>query len=446
MHRNIKLFSVVLILLFNLVPIHTAYAQNPVTFSDTSVVNHFPEEAIFSSRVSTSGVEIVSAQFIYSSDGYYSTNSYSKATIDIQPGQETNLEYVWDTAGSTVVPWSYITYYWDVVDGNGNHHQSEEMSFRYDDIRFDWQSLEDDNIGVWWHDRSKSFGQGVFDIAVRAIRDQRNVFQVELDYPVRIVIYNTFAEYAAFQGIAHEWVGGQTYSNYGVTVQIVESNTYQSAWLNSVVPHEISHLYFAQATYNPSVSVPNWLNEGVAQYNEYSNHTREADNVRDAAKRGELIPLSALATGFGSYNEERIYLAYNESWSAVDYLAETYGEESIGALLQAYKKGKTTNDAFLVSIGIDVGTFETEWAKTQGVPDDFVTPTPWPFPTFPSPPTMVPQGQVIPTQEPTLVPDSTPTAIPEAPSGTRLPCASFAPVLVLGLGTLIYRRKRNNHV
>ncbi|HSM71410.1 MAG TPA: peptidase MA family metallohydrolase, partial [Anaerolineales bacterium] len=295
-----------------------------------------------------------------------------------------------------------------------------------------------------WHDRSASFGQGVFDIAVRAVRDQQDVFQVDLEYPVRIVIYNSFQEYAEFQGIAHEWVGGQTYSDYGVTVQIVENSTYQNSWLLDVIPHEISHLYFAQAAHNPTVSIPTWLNEGVAQYNEYTDHVWEANNVRSAAKRGELIPLSLLANGFGAYNEERIYLAYNESWSAVNYFAETYGEASLGVLLAAYKQGKMTDEAFLAAIGKDAGAFETEWAQYLGVPDDYVTPTPWALPTFRSAPTMFVRGQTAATQEPTVEPVFTPTALPDdpTPSQTNFPCVSFAPALALGLGVVIYRQKR----
>ena len=444
MFKDIKLSLVIFILISMLTPVHSVRAQEMITFSETTVTNHFPNDAVFSTKVTSNGAQIISAQFVYSSDGYYSSNSYSKVDLDIRPGQNVDLEFTWVTRGT--VPWSYLTYYWDVVDADGNHYRSEQLSFRYDDIRYKWQVLENNEIGVWWHDRSASFGQGVFDIAVKAVRDQRDVFQVNLDYPVRIVIYNTFDEFAEFQGIAHEWVGGQTYSDFGVTVQIVESSSYQSSWLMDVIPHEISHLYFAQATHNPAVSVPHWLNEGVSQYNEYTDHVWDINQVQNAAKKGKLIPLSALASGFGAYNEERIYLSYAESWSAVDYFAETYGEEKLGALLQAYKQGQPTEQAFQTAIGKTIGEFETEWAKEMGVPDDFVTPTPWAFPTFRPAPTMAVIGQAPPTREPTPVIVSTQTPVDEesAPSGTSLPCTSFAPVLMLGLGTVLYRQNRKN--
>jgi len=449
--NGIKLFLVFIILLFTLVPAHFVHAQGSVEFSDFSSANHFPQDAVFSVHASSGGTQLVSAQFVFSSDGYYSTESYSKIAVDIRPGQDVDLKFIWFTGSGTALPWSYITYYWDVVDADGNHYRSEQLSFRYDDVRFDWQSLENEDISVWWHDRSASFGQGVFEIATQAVLDQRNVFQTDLDYPIRIVIYNTFDEYAEWRGNTHEWVGGETYIDYGVTVQIVENSFYQNSWLEEVIPHEISHLYFAQATHNPRVSVPKWLNEGVSKYNEYFSNTSYLNNARDAALKGYLIPLSKLADGFGGYNEERVYLAYGESLSAVKYFVDTYGEKSLGVLLHAYKEGNTTDEAFMAAIGMDAGTFEAQWAEYLGVPEDYVTPTPWPLPTFRPAPTMAIIGQAPPTPRPTreTVVTEMPATDDAAPSGPSLPCTSFAPVLALGLGTLFYRgnrRKRGKHV
>lgn len=129
--------------------------------------------------------------------------------------------------------------------------------------------MENSDIGIWWHDRPESFGETIFEIAIAAVEHQRDLFQADLDYKMKIIIYNNSAEFAAWHNLAHDWVGGETYSNYGITVQIVKDSGYLSGWLNNVIPYEISHLYFDQVTYNSTVSIPVWLNEGVAQYNEF---------------------------------------------------------------------------------------------------------------------------------------------------------------------------------
>jgi len=113
-------------------------------------------------------------------------------------------------------------------------------------------------------------------------------------------------------------------------------------------------------------------------------------------------------------------------------------------VLQAYNQGMTTDEAFLSTIGMDAGAFETQWADELGVPDDYITPTPWVLPTFRPAPTMVVRGQTVPTEEPGA--ETAPTAIttPEksTPIGTAIPCLSFVPIFILGLGTIFYRKNK----
>ncbi len=447
---RISLFLFVVAALFSggISGVDTAYAQNSVRFSGQDVENRFPDELILRARVSSSAGEIVSAKFVYTNDSRYSSKSYSKKAVAVEPGTEVPLEYVLDTRDLTTPPMMPFTYYWDVVDADGEHYQSEPATVRYDDVRFDWQVLDNSDVGVWWHDRPASFGEAIFEIANTAIERQRELFQADLDYQMRIVIYNSSDEFAAWHSLAHDWVGGETFSNYGITTQIVEDSGYQSSWLNGVIPHEISHLYFAQVTHNPTTSVPVWLNEGLAQYNEFVDHQWELDQVRTAAKNGKIIPLSSLANGFGAFNEERIYLAYYESVSAVTYFVETYGGDSLGALLRAYKQGQPTDEAFRSAIGIGVGEFEAGWASWTGMSGDYATNTPWPLPTFRPSPTMrvlSAADPAPPTGTPAPLPTERPSPTGTAPAPTPpLPCMSFLAALGLSVGSVLYMNRRKN--
>lgn len=378
------------------------YAQNSVQFSEVEVENHFPDELIFRAWVSSAAGEIVSAKFVYTYEKYYSSSSYTKDTVEIEPGTKVFLEYVLDTRDFTTPPLMPIAYHWDVMDVDGNHYTSEPEIFHYADIRFDWQVMENSNIGVWWHDRPESFGETIFEIAIAAVEHQRDLFQADLDYKMKIIIYNNSAEFAAWHNLAHDWVGGETYSNYGITVQIVKDSGYLSGWLNNVIPHEISHLYFDQVTYNSTVSIPVWLNEGVAQYNEFVSQDWALEEVNAAAKDGGLIPLSSLANGFGAFDEERVYLAYHEALSAVTYLVDSYGNEGLGTLLAAYKDGITTEEAFQLALGISARQFELDWAASVGatnyaIPTARVLPTFFPSPTAPS---ITNQSTPVPRTEP----------------------------------------------
>jgi hypothetical protein len=201
----------------------------------------------------------------------------------------------------------------------------------------DWQLLETEDVGVWWHDRPESFGKRVFAIAQAAVDQQSDLFQSELDYQIVIIIYNDAEEFNAWQGLSFDWVGGQAYPNYGITTQIVPASRLQNQWLRGVIPHEISHLYLAQVTYSLLSSVPAWFNEGVAQYNELDDNELALNSAMSAARRGELISLSSLASGFGRHNEERLRLAYDEAFSAVLYIVDQYGGQSLVDLMTAYR-------------------------------------------------------------------------------------------------------------
>ena len=407
-------------------------AQEAVVFSNPQVENHFPNDMTFRISLSSNVGDIVSAKFVSTSEEYYSTNSYSKENIEFTTGTNVTLEYVWETADLTAIPMMPITYYWDVVDTQGNHYQSETKTVRYEDNRYQWQKMENSQIWVLWHDRPQSFGENIFDIADEALKRQHDLFQSELDYQIIILIYNNFDEFAEWHGIAHDWVGGESFTGYGITTQIVEDENFQT-WLEDVIPHEISHLYFEQVTHNPTVSIPVWLNEGVSQYNEFSTNEYALSQVRSAAERENLISLSLLNTGFGAFDEDRVRLAYSEGLSAVTYMVETYGEDGLSTLLKAYKEGNTTDKAFLLAFGVDSLSFEVAWAKWAGYPGEYYVPTPWALPTFPPAPTMaVPHSG-----------GSTDSGDGESPRKVRgLPCTAFIPVAGLGLAGVLIQMKR----
>ncbi|MEN8171714.1 MAG: peptidase MA family metallohydrolase [Chloroflexota bacterium] len=425
-------------------------AQSPIAFHEHSHENNFPGELIFRTTAAASGGEITSARLIYTTDNRYSSDSFTKVNLEISPAAEIDLEYAWDTEEITIPPSAPIMYYWEVADSNGNTARSEEITIRYDDTRYDWQILENENVGVWWHGKPEAFGKSVFEIANRALAAQYPLFQTDLDFQIRIIIYNNFDEFAAWHGVAHEWVGGEAFTNYGITTQIVQGSAFQESWLNGVIPHEISHLYFAQVTYNPTTSIPVWLNEGLAQYNEFISHQWELNQVYKAVEDGSLIHLSALNNGFGAYNEERVYLAYNESLSAVTFFVEAYGEDELAALLASYKQGLSTDDALQAVIGMDMEGFERAWAAWLGVPEGkYIIPTSIPSPTFYPSPTMMTFGTADPnkptsTPRPTstTVPSSTPAppeSVEEEPlAPERGPCLAAFPVLLIGLGSVFH--------
>ena len=408
-----------------------AKAQAFVQFYDQEVENYFPDQLIFRARAASSDQDITRAEFAYTSENIYSPESYTVEEIEITPSTEVFLEYTLDTSNFTNPPFMSYSYHWRLKLEDGSEISSQEVTFRYADNRYDWQVLENDQIAVWWHDRPDEFGAAIFEISTDAINVQRDLFQADLENQVLVVINNSSEEFASWHSISHDWVGGETFSNYGITVQIIESSSPIDSWLYDVIPHEISHLYFDQVTYNPTVSIPVWLNEGVAQYNEFVSHEWAYEQVQSAASQGGLITLSSLERGFGAYDTDRVYLAYYEALSAVSYLVDSYGEEGLSALLAVYKDGITTEDAFFTAIGVSATQFELDWAASLGAVDYFI-PTPWPSPAFlPSPTYGTSSGGATPQPEQD-----------KRGNNPLIPCMSIISLLGFGMAGIWYKRNQ----
>jgi hypothetical protein len=399
----------------------TTRAQTAITLNNETAVSHFPESLSFAINAASSDGDIQSATLYYRFRG---SNNWTRQVVEVEPAGEVALSYDWDTSNVTVVPSSPIYYYWDVADSAGNRQQSEESLVYYDDIRYDWQILEDDYIAVWWHDRPSAFGQRVFDIAQRAFSEQYGLFGVAPEYQIRIIIYNDFDEFAGWHSYLSEFIGGQAFPGMGITTQLVTAYDSETSWLNDVVPHEISHLYLYQASYHPLSSVPAWLDEGLAQYNEFDfDGERVLASTQQRILDGELIPLWSLSGSFG-YEEEKVRLAYDEAYSAVTYLVDAYGEEGMTQLLAAYRDGLTDDAAFPQALERTLDEFELDWLAWQGVPlEMYPTRTPEPAMAWPTNPPMAALPTNIPTETPTATMTVTasatkPSAVAEAATNT----------------------------
>ncbi len=425
MKKRIFLLPIIILLLLS-GGVYVARAEDGVTFAPTEVAIDFPNSITFDSRAVSADAGIVKAQFIYYLDRYGASDSTTRENIDIEPGKDVALYYQWDTHDSTIIPWAPIVYRWRVIDANGNRYESEPQRIEYKDTRFDWKERSGDNVTVLWHDKPDIFGDKVFAIAQKAIDRQRKLFGTNLAIPIRIIVYNNLGEFSDWHSVALDWVGGEAFPDFGVTTQIVTSKLPDSYWLNAVIPHEISHLYLYQAAYNPAAPVPVWLNEGIAQYNQFTDEGAES-MVKRAARRGDLIPLTSLAAGFGQHDEARIRLSYAEGLSAVKYLVATYGEEGLARLMADYRKGLVTDDAFQDALGVSMGQFQQDWAEYVGAPaGSMITPTPWPLPTFPPTPTPMTFGDAdaATPASPTQAPSPSPTSAAPASTATPPPTAA----------------------
>jgi hypothetical protein len=282
-------------------------------------------------------------------------------------------------------PFIPVEYYWQVYLPGNSYVDGPHQSTMYEDTRYQWKKLESDHVTLFWHDRPEALGQQILEIAEKADQAQQIFFGLELKHPYRIVIFNSADEFFGWNVDSSDYVAGESYPFFDLTVQIVEDDSLD--WLEEVIPHEISHLYFDQAAYHPSSDTypPSWLDEGVAVYNEFTAHEFEETLMREAVVGDRLIPLGQLAGSFGE-DPDRVDLAYAEGYSAVSYLMEVYGRDTLKELMSSYRRGDSTEQAFNAALDKPFTEFEAgwkDWLKEKYTADS--PPEIIPFPTQESP-------------------------------------------------------------
>jgi hypothetical protein len=216
--------------------------------------------------------------------------------------------------------------------------------------------------------------------------------------------------------------------------------------VESVVPHELTHLVFATAIDNPYHDPPHWLNEGLAVYlaDGYGDFDRQ--QVERAAKDGSIIPLDGLAGAFPT-TQERFFLAYAESVSAVDRIVRVDGRAALVKLIRSYAEGVSDDAAFQAALGRDVAGFEADWLGELGAkPPTRLGPRPAPVGPLPSGwtgPQANPSFEVVGSQPP--VTPGAPGPVPRSGGDDPIrflvgPIASLGLVVIVVVAIVAYRR------
>jgi hypothetical protein len=424
------------IILLSSTPV-TAAPPAAIQVISQSVESHFPDDLTFTTRVRSDAGDITGATIHYQI-GWDEAERIGRSE-PFDPAAEVILTHVWDTTGDTVPPFIEVTHYWHVVDSAGNEYATTPVRTEYTDDTHDWRSLGDKCVVVYWYDQPADFGTALFEAAAEAYEHVATITGVTTERPARVVIYNNQRDFSVFYApnSFQDWVGGQTFP--GLTVQWGTDLD----WLaHDVVPHELAHVFYNQVFRDTWVRVPTWFNEGIAVYNERTDHRTEMALVTEAAADDELIPLRHMGTQASGLAHDAIHLWYAEAYSLVAFIADVYGEERLGQVILTLADNHPIEETLQLTLGVGLIEFEMAWREWLGYPVDTI-PTPIRRPpvtatiaplTLPT----APRGHPAATETPTpATPTPTPAPVHAPPS---VPCyGSVGAALMLALVWLFVR-------
>jgi hypothetical protein len=333
-------------------------AQTELAILESSATAEFPDELSFSlSAESAAYITDIRLHYQVHRDSFARVTS--EAHIEFTPAPSVTVSWSWDMRKTGALPTGAIVeYWWSVTDAGGNRVSTAPATLRFDDNRYSWQSLTSGELTLYWYRGDDSFAREIMDAAQEALVRIAQDIGAYLTKPVSLYIYASAQELRGAMIFPQEWTGGVAYTRYGVIAIGIAPNNLR--WGKRATVHELAHLVTQQMTFNPYNYLPNWLNEGLSVYAEGELEALYKNYLEQGVAENSLISVRSLASPFSAFAEQT-YLAYAQSYSLVEFLISSFGQDRMYALLSTFKQGSSYDGALIKVYGFDMDGLDGLW-------------------------------------------------------------------------------------
>lgn len=130
------------------------------------------------------------------------------------------------------------------------------------------------------------------------------------------------------------------------------------ALLPATVTHELAHLCLAELA-QPNL-LPRWFNEGAAIFLAHEARTTDPLLISRALLTNSLVDFEKIDEVL-SFPNARAALAYAESYQAVNFMMQRFGDDAITKLARALAQQSEPRSAFYAAFAEDLWNFEAEY-------------------------------------------------------------------------------------
>ncbi|CAG0994654.1 hypothetical protein ANAEL_02512 [Anaerolineales bacterium] len=406
-----------------LIPAQTAFAAPRANVTNNQVVFDFPNTATFSATINAdSDIALITLE--YGNIQQTCGEVVAKAYPDFTPGKTVNVEWTWDMRQSgSLPPGATIWWRWIYTDATGKESSTDVQTAAWLDDVHDWQTISSGDLRLHWYDNDKTFAQTMLDAGVEGLRRNKEQAGLTTEDPIDLYVYPNYDDMKDAILYEPSWTGGMAFPEYNIFIMGVSQS--DSTWDQNTVIHELTHILVGHLTFSCLGDVPTWLNEGLAMYSEGELDSGAQAQLDQAISSDTLLTVRSLNGGFSEL-PDKANLSYSQSYSIVNFLIKTYGQDKLTELLTALRDAKTIDDALLEIYGFDSDGLEDAWRGSVGAAPRAVSAqaTAMPTPTFV--PTYVPVAGIP------LAVTPTPYAIPTSSSdGSNLPLDDNTPSLII---------------
>jgi len=226
---------------------------------------------------------------------------------------------------------------------------------------FHWQYLQSEHFDIYFSKGGKNIAEFAARVAEESYQTLSNDLRFDLLDRVKIIVYNSHNDFGQTNvdlSPPEESVGGFTEFFKGRVVI-----PYEGEWekFRHVIHHELTHAVMLQLIYGAGTQsiitgltqfqLPLWFIEGLAEWESRGWDIESDMFMRDATVNGYVPEIPYLYA----------FMAYKGGQSVLRYIAETYGREKIGELLNKMKMSRSVNRGFKQGIGLDMKELTKRW-------------------------------------------------------------------------------------
>jgi hypothetical protein len=346
----------------------TSLAQDGVAVISSEAEAQFPTSMTFSLEAEAD-IDIVDIDLEYRVNRRGLVTESCRVDVDFTPGQAVVASWRWDmlkTGG--LPPGTEVEYWWLIEDATGDMVETSPKTVRFDDLRYDWNNITNDQVAFFWYEGDVSFVQGLVDAADEALRDLASEAGVSLDQPATFYMYANSWDLHGALVYPDEWTGGVAFPAYSTIVIGISPGSVD--WGKRAIAHELGHLVIHQEVFGPYGVLPTWLDEGLAMDAEGDLRSDLQALLEQAISSDSLFSVRSISSSFPTDPYEA-KLSYAESYSLVQFLIDSYGSDKIVELLQVYKDGSTDDEALLQVYGFDTDGLGEQWRVSLGLGPEF---------------------------------------------------------------------------
>lgn len=407
-----------------------ARAQSAITIVSEQPQNEFPRGVTFTlSFTAPSAPKEVRLQYRLAPDGTGAT-----AIADCTGTTTVSCNYTLTSgAGIFIIPGAEITYHWEITDAAGEKTATPDKLYVHEDTRFTFQTLQEDNITLYYHAGTPADAQAVLDAAAATMRDIGALEKTQVTFPVKVFLYTTADE------MQPAIAPGGTGRGVQILGEVVYSDTAMvSADVDTldITRHEVAHIVTREATKGP-FGIAAWMNEGISVYAQATPLAGHASALQAAIRGDRVLSMRELNSSASGSVASTVGLYYGQAGSMVKWLIDTYGPDKFAELLKTFKDGSTPDKAYQAVYGFDALGFENGWRQSVGLDPRTASPTATPAAT---------QEARADTTAPAK---ATPAASAASSSGGDTPVVTIALIIalaalllaaVIGAGMVVVRR------